>query len=149
MFNEEKKMQGFIAGLVAGSVLGGLAALLFAPKSGKEFRKDIKDKKDGILDDTNLFIENAKEKASDIISDAKKKAEDLYDEGRKKVESMIKGGENLLVHGKEIVEDEVSKVKNAVKSGTDAFTEERNRYASDEKSKHSTEEKNKTSKTRY
>jgi gas vesicle protein len=35
---------GFGAGLLAGAVIGGVIALLYAPKAGKETRQMIKDK---------------------------------------------------------------------------------------------------------
>jgi len=38
-----KKSSAFLIGLATGSLIGSISALLFAPKSGKELRKDIKD----------------------------------------------------------------------------------------------------------
>jgi gas vesicle protein len=103
MFDEEKNTGSFIGGLITGGLLGVMTGLLFAPKTGKEFRKNISDKTDKIMDDTNYLIENAKQKASNIISDAGKKAEQLIDDGKKKVESMTKGAENLMTKVKDIV----------------------------------------------
>lgn len=133
MYDREGNKSSFIAGLVTGGVIGGLAALMFAPKSGKDFRKDISDKKDEILDDTNYLIENAMEKSSAIIFDAKKKAERLVEEGKKKVECMTKDADNLINNakgkldtltkeasdfisqGKDKAEENLSKIKQAVK----------------------------------
>jgi gas vesicle protein len=39
----QDKNKGLAAGVAVGAVLGVLAGILFAPKSGKETRKDIKD----------------------------------------------------------------------------------------------------------
>ncbi len=36
--------KGLMIGFVAGAVAGAVVALLYAPKSGKELRRDIKDK---------------------------------------------------------------------------------------------------------
>jgi gas vesicle protein len=41
---------GFGFGLLTGAVIGGVLALLYAPKSGKETRQLIKDKTSGVLD---------------------------------------------------------------------------------------------------
>lgn len=42
---EHEKPQGhFFKGLLMGGALGALAGILFAPKSGKELRSDIKEK---------------------------------------------------------------------------------------------------------
>lgn len=90
MNDKQSNTKSFIEGVIIGAVLGGLAGLLFSPKSGKKFRRDISDKTEDILDDTNRLIKKAKEKASDIISDATKAAEKMIEEGRKKVESLVK-----------------------------------------------------------
>ena len=82
MFKEERNANSFIGGLITGGVVGGLVGLLFAPKSGREFRKDISDKSGEILDDTNRLIEDAKDKAAIIVSEAMKKAECILEDGR-------------------------------------------------------------------
>ncbi|MDI4646777.1 YtxH domain-containing protein [Cohnella hashimotonis] len=40
---ERKVVKSFLFGALSGAALGAAAALLFAPKSGKELRKDIAD----------------------------------------------------------------------------------------------------------
>ncbi|MBK9334897.1 MAG: YtxH domain-containing protein [Ignavibacteria bacterium] len=75
MFREEKNTGSFITGLLTGSVLGGITALLFAPKSGKEFRQDISNKSTELYDDANHLIVKAKDKTSMMLSDASDKAE--------------------------------------------------------------------------
>jgi gas vesicle protein len=41
---------GFGVGLLAGAVIGGVIALLYAPKTGKETRQLIKDKATDVVD---------------------------------------------------------------------------------------------------
>lgn len=52
--------RGLLIGFLAGSALGAVIALLYAPKSGKEMRKDIKDKasdiKDEVAEKLNLAL---------------------------------------------------------------------------------------------
>jgi len=61
---------GFGIGLLSGVVIGGVIALLFAPQSGKETRRMIKDKVTGIVDavkeKTEEVVDNAKETASEV-----------------------------------------------------------------------------------
>lgn len=60
---EENKMaKGLMIGFLAGGIVGGLIALLYAPKSGRELRNDIRIKKDEFLDDTAEYMQIAKEK---------------------------------------------------------------------------------------
>jgi gas vesicle protein len=112
MFNEKNYARVFLGGLITGGILGGIAGLLFAPKSGKKLRRDISKKTDEIIDDAKQQIENAAEVASNIISDAKKKAESLINDGKKKIEAVAKASENMYKNGKDIVEEKVSKIKN-------------------------------------
>ena len=51
-----------------GSVLGALAGIFFAPKSGKELRSDIKDKGSEVLKDAKKIYADASAKVKEIIS---------------------------------------------------------------------------------
>ena len=51
MFNEKNCARIFLGGLITGGILGGIAGLLFAPKSGKKLRRDISKKTDEIIDE--------------------------------------------------------------------------------------------------
>ena len=59
----------FVKGLVIGSVGGALAGLLFAPKSGKKLRADIKDKGSEALKDTKEFYLDTEKKAKSVFED--------------------------------------------------------------------------------
>ncbi|WP_139787336.1 YtxH domain-containing protein [Cohnella massiliensis] len=48
----KKNVKSFVWGTVAGAVTGAVAALLLAPKPGRELRKDIADKAQVTLDKT-------------------------------------------------------------------------------------------------
>lgn len=125
MFEEEKNKNSFLSGLITGGILGCIAGLLFAPKSGKRFRKDISDMGSDLLDDANHLIEDAKEKASDLMSDAKSKADDLLKDAKKRVDSVSDGAVELLSQGREKIEDGAHRISNAVKSGVDTYNEDR------------------------
>ncbi len=115
---ERTSIKGFMLGLLAGGVVGGLTALLYAPKSGKEFRKDIGKKSKEIYSDTEEYISSAKTRASEIISDGRKKAEDLISDAKLKAASIVSSG-------KDFVAEEAGKIKDAVRSGIDTYNEER------------------------
>ncbi|MFN0156754.1 MAG: YtxH domain-containing protein [Bacteroidota bacterium] len=123
-------VKGLVIGLLAGGAIGAVLALLYAPKSGKELRADIKDRADGLLEDADSYMQAAKSKASDIVSDAKQRSERLVDDARKKATTLIDDADRVISGAKQkagvVVEDGV-KIKNAVKAGMDAFREERDR----------------------
>ncbi|MEO8666410.1 MAG: YtxH domain-containing protein [Ignavibacteria bacterium] len=135
MFEEKNNSKSFITGLITGSVLGALAALLYAPKSGREFRQDISDKKNELLDETEMMLKNAKDKASHIIADARKKAESLMNEGKEKVEELTGRTNRIISDNKEKLEEGATKVKEAVKSGVNAYSDERNKLSNEERNK--------------
>ena len=64
------KGPGFVKGIVIGAALG----LLFAPKSGRELRKDLMKKRDDLMDTANDYKGTVKDAASDIQSVAKDSA---------------------------------------------------------------------------
>jgi gas vesicle protein len=62
--------KGFGIGLLVGAVIGGVIALLYAPKTGKETRQLIKDKATKVVDTvkeaTSGVIDTVKESASEV-----------------------------------------------------------------------------------
>ena len=69
---------GFGIGLLTGAVIGGVIALLYAPKSGKETRQMIKDKATGMVDaikgkaaEANELVDAVKEKTTRAVHELK------------------------------------------------------------------------------
>ena len=134
---EENKMaRGLMIGFIAGSVIGGIIALLYAPKSGKELRNDIKTKKDEFLDDTAEYMQIAKTKANDLINEGKKKSEMLIQEAKKKANSLLDDANKLLssakdkasgkmTDAKEKISSESERIKDAFKAGVEAYKDEK------------------------
>ena len=75
---ECKTLAGFGIGLLAGAVIGGAIALLYAPQSGKKTRKLITDKATEVVDEvkeeTIEVVDEVKEKASGVIDKVKEVA---------------------------------------------------------------------------
>jgi len=63
----------FFSGLVIGAVLG----ILFAPKSGKQLRNDIKDKSEKLIETGRETVSEAVEKTKEFVEAGKKKIEGL------------------------------------------------------------------------
>jgi gas vesicle protein len=72
---------GFGIGVLAGAVIGGSIALLYAPESGKETRKLIKDKAVDVVD-------AARERTSDIIDSVKDVASEASRKGQAAVHAL-------------------------------------------------------------
>ena len=129
--------KGLLIGFLKGSIVGAAVALLYAPKSGKELRQDIKGKTDEFIDEAEKFIDTAKEKAKNTINDGKRKAEQLISDAKVKADVLLKDADKVLQDakskttelvqtGKETVEAESSRLKTAFKAGVDAYKETKN-----------------------
>ena len=73
----------FVKGLIFGCVSGALAGLLFAPKSGKQLRKDIKHKGADALNDTKEFYFDTQKKAKSVFDDTVDLLSDAYGKTKK------------------------------------------------------------------
>jgi gas vesicle protein len=129
---------GFWRGLLIGGFLGAVAGILFAPKSGKELRSDIRKKAGEALDEAKEFYSEAQVKAKAILDDARHRAEELKKEAnrqlaeaRLKAKEILKGVEEKTTEvsqlAKEVIEEtkmEAKKVKEAATAGFDAARQE-------------------------
>lgn len=137
MQNEENGMgKGLLIGFLTGAAVGSIMALLFAPKSGKELRKNIKNKSQDLIEDADEYLMKAKDKASQLINEGKKKSEKLVSETKEKVDTLLGEAERILTEakdkagnvahiGKEKIEKESERLKSAIRAGMDAYKTEK------------------------
>ena len=71
--------------LLIGMGAGALVALLLAPKSGKQFRKDLRRKYEGALDTLDDWKDDAKERAEEVLERGADLAEELRGAAREQV----------------------------------------------------------------
>jgi len=114
----EQRTVGFLKGLLIGGLIGVVAGILFAPKSGKETREQIAKKSD------------------ELITKAKEEFEHSLEKGKKAYETMVggisefqEGTKDKVASwadaGKETLEDSKGRLKRAVEAGIDAYKEEK------------------------
>jgi gas vesicle protein len=122
--------KGFIFGLLAGGAIGAILALLYAPKSGRELRADIKSKTDELMGSAEEVFESVKGKLPEVSMEAKKRSQQIISDAKTKADSLLQDADRVLNNVKQrsssIVEEGI-KVKEAVKAGMDAFKQERDR----------------------
>jgi gas vesicle protein len=80
MAEYEKPQSHFFMGFLIGTFLGALTGILFAPKSGKELRSDIKEKGSAVLKDGREIYFDASERAKEIIEEVKHQAKEFKKE---------------------------------------------------------------------
>ncbi len=78
-WKDQYRTEGFILGLVVGAAVAALTSLLFAPKSGKELRKDIGDTTHKAWDQATDYAETAKDKGQHLAEDVSEKASSYFD----------------------------------------------------------------------
>jgi len=142
---DNQKKSKFGLGLIIGSVIGGLTALFFAPKSGKELRDDVKkkirqlekllkekelDKKakkmiEGLSEETKVWYEKAKGWLIEELAQLKKTVEEInWQDYQKAVAKIIarfkkeakKGGKEIEVIRKKLLKNWQAMKKESKKS---------------------------------
>jgi len=97
-----------------GGLVGATIALLYAPKSGRETRKDIskaaRRAKKGAVD----LVEDITESVSDFTSDMKDRASDIIDRGRELSEHARKEIATTLEHGQKALEKQRKRIIEAL-----------------------------------
>jgi gas vesicle protein len=71
----ENKNKELVIGAVVGSVLGAVTALLFAPKSGRELRSDIKEGCQQVSEKTQEVAGSVVEKSKELASSISEKTQ--------------------------------------------------------------------------
>ena len=89
-----------ILAFVLGGIVGAAAGLLFAPASGKETRKKIKDMSEDLGEKAGDFVGEVKEKAVHFAHDAKIKAEHFAHDAKEKIVDQKERVEAAIEAGK-------------------------------------------------
>lgn len=95
----------FFKGLLIGGTLGALAALLFAPKSGKELRGDIRRKGEEAVEGSKRLYHDARHRASALITEAVEKAQALREEAAEQLASARQKAEEILTNAEHKVDE--------------------------------------------
>jgi len=133
---DNRSIKGFMLGMLAGGVAGGLLALLYAPKSGVELRGDIRKKSQELLTETGEYIGSARDRAGELISEGRKKAGEIVTDVKEKAGMIQDNISGMFTHGKETLDAEGQKVKDALKAGVDSYKEERSKHQQSQQNQH-------------
>lgn len=108
--NMNKEKKGFLGGVIIGGIVGSIAALLYAPKSGKETREELCNKLDKAKDELGHKIQEAKKTGSEQTKELIAKGEQLQKDLAKKSNELKKSGKKV---GKVAVDESKSLARQA------------------------------------
>lgn len=95
----------FLAGMGLGALVGAVAALLMAPKSGDETRHDLANVAEEVKVKATKVTQNLSETSEDLL----KKSKEMIGTTREKVQNAIDASKNAVSHkNEEITEEEES-----------------------------------------
>jgi gas vesicle protein len=86
----------FLWGFFVGGIMGAIAGLFFAPKSGKELRAELREKGTEALEDAKEFYSEARVKAKAILEDARRRADELKREADRQLTEARQRAKEIL-----------------------------------------------------
>jgi gas vesicle protein len=101
-------MGGFLSGLLIGALAGAAAMLFFAPQTGEETRRKLRDK-------TVELRDTVGEKYDEVVETARERAQRLSEDVRSRVEDASHRGQELLEEQKNRVQDAVQAGRQSLK----------------------------------
>lgn len=115
MAKEQKGSSGkFALGAILGAAVGAAAALLTAPKSGKETREDIKNKATEVSHEALRQLRKVEGELNKRISDAKRLVSKYEGEAKREVENLITRAEKMKDRAVKMTEELKADTKNKV-----------------------------------
>jgi gas vesicle protein len=125
---EEKNglAKGLLIGFIAGTVAGAITALLYAPKSGKELRSDIKKKANEFAEEAGEYVKVARAKAVEVVNQGKTRSDQVVSDAKEKAGHILDDAEKVLHGIRERAGTEPGRVKAAFRAGVDAYKSEKN-----------------------
>ena len=95
---------------LVGGLIGAAVALLYAPKSGRETRKDIAKAAKRIKKDTVELVEDTIESINDFARDVKDKATDIVERGVELSDGAKREIMKSLEHGQKVIEKQRKRI---------------------------------------
>ena len=83
--NEKSIFLPVLFSVIAGFATGAIIGMLYAPKAGKEIRKDIKEKSEDLIEKSKKNYEIVADKTKEKIADIKDKSGELIEKGKEKI----------------------------------------------------------------
>ena len=110
MSDRDSNLGTFFMGLIVGGIAGAIATVLYAPKSGEETRKVLRDKKEEFSEKANVTIDEAYKQAEIVAKDTKGKFNDLANATKSYADDLAKKGKDFVETGNDKLKDSMDKI---------------------------------------
>lgn len=138
MSDSNEYSKGLLLGTIIGGAIGAFTALLLAPKSGKEFRKDIADTSNQLYGRASEYVGNVEEQVGSAITttvnEGKVRAQNIINSARKQAEDLLASAEDVLQDAKlkagtakDQIQGKIDHIRDAAKASAEAFKTEYNK----------------------
>ena len=126
MTNEKSKTRTKLSYLylLVGGGIGAILALLFAPKTGQEFRADIADTTRKGLDKTEEIAGQLSEKAQTVYEDTKTEVGEIYDSAKQKINSAVTAMTEMPENLQNAVHNKVEQISSSIEAGKKEYAHE-------------------------
>ncbi|MBM4178748.1 MAG: YtxH domain-containing protein [Ignavibacteria bacterium] len=92
--------KGFLVGAVVGGAVGAVLALLFAPKAGRELRRDIADRTGDLYDKASEFMNEDSgtpdEMHAGFVNEGRIRAERIVSSAKHQADNILSNAEKVL-----------------------------------------------------
>ena len=82
MNGNKEKIGLILSGVLVGGLIGSVLTALFTPYKGEKLRKEIKHKKDDLIDEFMDAFQVSREKAEELYKEALEKSETLIEKAK-------------------------------------------------------------------
>lgn len=112
--NDSSRIEGFIIGAIFGASASAIASLLFAPKSGKDLRKEIGESTTKTLESTDEYLELAREKGTKVMQDMEEVGSSYFSIAEDKMKSAFTKAEDQLDEKTDEIDDVIEDTINEI-----------------------------------
>lgn len=138
--------KGMVIGALLGGAVGALTALLFAPKTGADLRRDIADKSTDLYNDVyskaSDYMRDKTQNMSSFVNEGKVRAEELVNSTKQQAGHLLYEAESLIREARDRVtsvqhdlKDNIDRLQDATRAGRDAFASEMKKDKADDTGK--------------
>jgi len=110
----DKDATRIMGAFLLGGLIGATVALLYAPKPGRETRKDLSKAAKRVKSGAADLVEDITESVADFTSEIKDKAADIAERGRELSEDARKEIAATLEHGQKALEKQRKRIVDAL-----------------------------------